>query len=118
MSNTQLTVGQTLWYVPTAWGGGQRPGCEVTVTKIGTRWATLDWPGRIDKRTWRADGGEYSSPGRCYLSREHHDAHQRTEKVWNALAKRIQYANVPVDATEAKIHQAAALLGIELGVIE
>ena len=47
-SAVTLVVGQKLWYVPSY--GYRRDGHEVTVEKIGPRWATLSGNcGRIDK---------------------------------------------------------------------
>jgi hypothetical protein len=116
---TEIKPGQTLWYVPRH--GEPR---EVTVEKIGRRWATLvdvgGWrPGRMDIKTmWLDDGAGYSSPGRCYLSREAHETAQRISKLWNALARRVSPAGIQSGVTEAAILEAAALLRIDLPVSE
>lgn len=87
-----LTVGQELWYVP---GNGRRrdPG-SVTVQKIGRVWAEISREGRISLETLWVDGGNYTSLGRCYLSKELHDAEILREQAWGMVyaLMRHQYA--------------------------
>lgn len=75
----KLTVGQTLWYVPSGRHGNPH---EITVEKVGRKWATCSRFLRIDMETLAADGGNYSSPGSCYLSKADHDAEVALEETW------------------------------------
>jgi hypothetical protein len=79
-----LTIGQKLWFVPDRRSGMAR---EVTVSKIGRKWASLDTWGdlRIDVSTLQADGRGYSSPGRCYFSHAAWEAEVALDAAWTAL---------------------------------
>lgn len=108
----ELKVGQKLWWVPNKrWGGPQR---EVTVEKVGRIWAHLNERNRIDKQTLIADGGEYSSPGRCYLSKAEYDEYIERVTTWNVFAATVRYKEMPDGVTVADITEAAKLLRIEL----
>ena len=109
-----IVVGQKLWYVPSY--GYRRDGHEVTVEKIGHRWATLagNW-GRIDKDTLWLDGGQHSSPGRCWLSREAYEESKAIEAAMRRLQEQIRYGRVvEPDVTLADIQAAAALLRVDI----
>lgn len=110
---SELTVGQKLWLVPQRGYGVPR---EVTVAKIGRKWATLDgWrESRIDKETLWMDGGVYTSPGRCYLSREEWEESQRLSGAWGVLKTLIADRwNRPDGVTIADMRAAANLLRVE-----
>ena len=114
MTTPKLTVGQTLYYEPDARWDHVRRG-EVTVAKIGRTWATLTDGRRIDLATWAIDGSGYTSPGRCYPSREAWMAERNRVVAWGRLRDLLQLKYVPPDSvTEAHIRDAAALLGIAL----
>jgi hypothetical protein len=81
MTRVPLTVGQELWLVPDR--GLAR---AVKVVKVGRKWADLDNRGRVDMATMALDGGEYSSPGRCYLSRDEHDREVELRIAWAYFA--------------------------------
>ena len=108
-----LVVGQTLWYVPSY--GYRRDGHEVSVEKIGRRWATLagNW-GRIDKDTLWLDGGQHSSLGRCWLSREAWEESKAIEAAIRRLEGKIRYGRVEPGVTLADIQAAAALLRVDI----
>lgn len=63
------TEGQTLWLVPSRYRHSGEPR-EVTITKVGRKWLTLNNGYRAAVDGLALDGGEYSSPGVCYLTRE------------------------------------------------
>ena len=109
-----LVVGQVLWYVQYRISRGDA-GHEVTIAKIGRKWAALDkgWP-RIDKDTLVADGGKYSSPGRCWLSKDDWERGKIADKAWNQLSGRVRHGLRPNHVTTSDIQAAAALLGIDL----
>lgn len=112
----KLTVGQKLWYVPRD-SREVSQSREVTVTKIGRKWAEIDmgwgrgW--RIDLDDWTVDGGNYSSPGRCHISREAWKAETERRRLWDGLFQ-PRYGGPPATVTTDAIYQAASLLGIEL----
>lgn len=108
-----MREGQTLWYVPAdmRWSKPR----EVTVTKIGRKWATLGNFGRVDITTMYVDGGDYPSPGRCYLSKEDYEVALSADRLWRKLVEKIGYKNRPMDVFADAIRQAAALLGVDLG---
>lgn len=108
----ELKVGQKLWWVPSQrYAGSQR---EVTVEKVGRIWAQLSERSRIDKQTLIADGGEYMSPGRCYLSKAEYDEHIERVTAWNSFVYTVRYQSMPDGVTIADITEAAKLLRIEL----
>lgn len=65
-----LKVGQQLWFVSSLRGGLAH---YVTVKKIGRKWADIGQRDRISLETLVADGGNFMSPGSCYLSKEEHE---------------------------------------------
>lgn len=108
-----LQVGQKLWYVPRHRGSGKPR--EVTVKKIGRIWAELDYGGRINIDTLEADGGQYPSPGRCYLSRADYERENYRERLWTALKGRLDRRyRAPADISADRIIQAAEILGVDL----
>jgi hypothetical protein len=108
-----LTVGQKLWFV---WADKRRGDPhEVTVTRIGRKWAYLDRyeTYRIDSNTLAVDGGAgRSSPGHCYLSREGYEASLARNRAWNDLRKEIDRRKRPAGVTVEQIAEARRLLGL------
>jgi hypothetical protein len=80
-------VGQTLWWEYSEMSRG--PGREVVITKIGRDWIYLNNRCRVDKRYLVADGGKYSPPGRCYLSKEAYAEMVELNKAWRDLRNAI-----------------------------
>lgn len=114
-----LTIGQELWFVP---NDRRSDPFLVIVHKVGHKWAGVtygrtgrDW-GRINIETLRMDGGEYPSPGRCYLSKAHYDLEMAREIAWSRIrhAMRNHYGDPPKTVTTEQIIQAAQLLGIDI----
>lgn len=86
-----LTVGQELWFVHRE----DRSGAPrtVTVTKVGRKWASIDyWGLRVDINTLVAQGNGYASPGRCWINREAWDAELEREAAWSKLRKYVDRA--------------------------
>lgn len=105
-----LTEGQKLWWVPTK---NQASSKEVTVTRIGHRWAYLNNKQRLDKNTLIADGGEYSSPGKCYLSESVYLEQVERDLAWLGLTNKLRKSYCrPDGVTIADIKAAFALLKI------
>lgn len=107
-----LRVGDKLWYVPRERRDGD--GREVTVAKIGRRWATMEgaWPLRIDMETLAADGGEYSSPGSCFASREAYEAYIALVAAWGDFVMRLTRWRPPAGVDLEWIEAARVRLGL------
>lgn len=104
----KLQEGQKLWWVYSSNRRGQPR--EVTVTKVGRKWAQLDNNCRIDIETLLADGGDYMSPGCCYLSKDIYDSGVALQKAWSEMKRDIQYASTPEGVTVVDIQAARTLL--------
>lgn len=103
-----LILGQQLFWV---FNNNARRKQDVTVKKIGRKWAELDNGYRIDLITWFADGKDCSSPGKCYLSKEVFDAELRCDIEWSNFRRSLSF-NLPKDCTIEKIKEARRILGI------
>ncbi len=81
-----IVVGQKLYYVPNRHNssGAAR---EVTVEKVGKKWIAIDFGHRIEIGTLIADGGKYSSPGCCFLSKKHYDEIVMLNVMWGDTRK-------------------------------
>ena len=108
----RLKVGDVLWYVPSTHYNRTAQGQSVTVTKVGRKWATLDgtWHDlRVDMDDgWRADGGEYRSPGRAYRSREAYEARVALSAAWEPFRRRVGATMTPPDSVDLEWISAAA----------
>jgi hypothetical protein len=82
MDETQLKVGQTLYFA-----SGQQwiPSGNVTVTRIGRKWAYLSNGRRMSKESFVVDGVGFTSPGCCWLSKEEHDAQLGRQRTWASI---------------------------------
>jgi len=65
-----------------------------TVLRVGRKWAVMDCR-RVNLETLEIDGGDYSSPGRCYLSQEHYEQENRRRRAWNELRYRVNDSGKP-----------------------
>ena len=110
----EYTVGQKLWFAPTQkWLGKPR---EVTIEKVGRKWLTLSNTYRVSVDDLTIDGGNASSPGRCYLSEEeHHNAIELAE-AWRELGHKVfnRYV-VPKGVTVETIERVKVMLFGEEG---
>ena len=107
-----FTVGQQLWYQPAHWGARETKGYLVTITKIGRKWLTVGRNLRVDKETLIADGGEYASPGGCYLSEaDYYDA-KNLDHQWAQLLHDIPRYTRPAHITIDQIKQVRCVLGL------
>lgn len=107
----KLEAGMTLWYVRRGRGFNDMPpedlGCEVRVVSVGRRWAALDNDVRIDMATLAADGGDYQSPGQCYVSQVAFQDHVRLNMAWHELRRLVQWeTRPPKGVTLAQVHNA------------
>ena len=102
------TVGQQLWYQPTQYGSARL----VTITKIGRKWLTVGLGLHVDKETLSADGGEYMSPGQCYLSEADYHAKVNLDHQWAQLLRDIPRYTRPAHITIDQIKQVRCVLGL------
>lgn len=108
-----LAVGQKLWFVSS---NNRRDEYEITVAKIGRKWIETGRGLRLDKSTLWADGGQYVSPGRAYVSRQAWDEEKALNAAWDALFQRIRNTyHRPEGVSVADIEAATALLFPALG---
>ena len=63
------------------------------ITKVGRKWITLEdadrYPTRFDAKTHRIDGGQYSSPGRVYASKEEYRETTEKQDLWRNFCSRL-----------------------------
>ena len=83
-----LKAGQELYLVPSRNRGNPR---RVVIEKVGRVWATLAGygEGRIDMDTLLVDGGDYSSPGVCYLSEEDYLKQKAKSRLWEKIQREV-----------------------------
>lgn len=105
-----LIVGQKLWWVPAQKHYPEAQ--EVTVVKIGRKWATIDLRNyRINIHTLRADGGDYLSPGHCYLDRATYEDERDREALYSSIRQRLG-GRCPAGVSLDDLRQAERLLGL------
>lgn len=111
MSNPHnLKVGQKLWFVGAR---GFRNEYEVEIINVGRVYASISRAGRIFLDTLLVDGGGYSSPGRCYLSRDAWDAEKSRDLAWANIRSAIsQQHSTPKDFDPIKLAEISKLLGV------
>jgi hypothetical protein len=95
-----LIVGQKLWFVPSDRRGNPY---KVTVEKVGRKWAYIGSRLRIDIETMWADGGEYSSPGRCYFSQEDHAREVSLIAAWHSFRQKLDHFHYPPKGIDESI---------------
>ena len=106
----KLTEGQKLWWVPLRSRYSKEK--EVTVLKVGRKWAQLDNRERIDIETLVVDAGQYSPNGCCYLSRDAYEQEYALGKAWEKLKSDLQYKQISNGVTISDIDAARKLLGL------
>lgn len=62
----------------------------VSITKVGRKWLELSNRYRAEKETLKLDGGAYSSPGQCYISKEEFDNVVFLNDKWNEFQRLIR----------------------------
>lgn len=101
-------VGQKLWFVSSHTRGKEY---EVTVSKVGRVWAHLGNRFRCDA-SGRVDGGNYSSPGHCYVSREAYELEKARLEAWLKFKRDLEHKQMPESLTIDDLAQIAASLEI------
>lgn len=89
------TKEQKLWMVPNVRYIGEP--CEVTIVKVGRKWLTLDNGYRAAIDTLVLDGGQFISPGRCYLTRKEWEETTALKDAWVKLRTDIDSNRQPPD---------------------
>jgi hypothetical protein len=81
-----IVPGQELWFVASDRRSCARNG-YVKVNAVGRKWITLGKQGqmRAHKDTLIVDGRGFSSPGRCYLTREEYETERANDAAWDSL---------------------------------
>ena len=82
----KLEVGQKLYFDPHQRYYEYMRG-EVTVTKVGRKWAELSNGRRISIETMLVDSSGYVSIGRCWLSEDEYAAAKELAVAWNCLRR-------------------------------
>ena len=103
-----LFKGKKLFWVA---NNNARIQADVTVLSIGRKWASLSNRERIDIKTLEADGRGYSSPGKCYESREAYELSIETQKAWSKLYNGLTWA-LPSGMTLEKINEIRSILSL------
>lgn len=90
---------------------------DVVITAIGRKWLTvkeLEWTReeRVDKEMLIVDGGQYSSPAKCYLSKQHYEDQLALNTAWDAFVELVHNnrIRIPQGGTVEAIEQAKRLL--------
>jgi len=103
----KLEVGQKLWYVPEDGRQDQR---EVKINSVGRKWAKTDYFLKVDINTLQVDGGQYSYPGKCYLSQEEYDNYMSMKRRWMDISRKIPLYDLPKGMTQEKIDMISMLI--------
>jgi hypothetical protein len=108
-----LSVGQVLWLVPYDKRMGNPH--EVTVTKVGRKWAEIDERHvRVNIETMAAKCGDYSR-GTCYVDRVAWEREQERQATWDKFHGAIRNSyRAPNGVTADQIREAAKTLNIVL----
>lgn len=111
MPDHKLTVGQKLWYVPDQMYSNRRPPDWVTIDKVGRKWVTVEPSlARFNVKTLSGDG---HNAGRCYLTKEEHDAYVGLRKASGEFRQHISNRWAPPSGiTLAQVTEAKRALGI------
>jgi hypothetical protein len=116
-----MITGQLLYYVPNATRTGRIT--ELRVKHVGRKWATLELPllpgarewGRCDLVTGEVDGKGYSSPGKCWNSKEEYERYAQLAQAWTVFRNRIDRAfNPPAGVTIEKLESVLDTLNLGL----
>jgi len=105
-----LNVGQELWFVHREKRSGEPR--TVKVTRVGRKWAHLDyWGHRIDITTLKADGNGYASPGQCWLNKAAWEAEVERTAAWGRLRQYMDRRwDAPEGVTKDRIEEVLASL--------
>lgn len=95
-------VGQEVWVLDTQrirHPNASTPLHKATISAIGRKWATIGRKERFDITNGQLDGGEYTSPGRVFLSPEAFQQEVRLNAAWSALGDAVRRHQPPTGVT-------------------
>lgn len=106
-----LGTGCELWYVPDSGLGLPH---QVSVGKVGRRWAEIGPRLKVDLETLRvwSNNGQHSW-GQCYTRREEYERTTWLGKAWRIIRDNIDWSP-PDNITPEQIEQIASILGLKL----
>ena len=106
-----FTVGQELF---ASFGRNRHKNeCTMTISKVGRKWLELDdGRYRANIETLDIDGGQDSSPGKCYVSKQDYDDEVALTEAWASLTRHFPLYSKPKHVTVEDIEQAKKLLGL------
>ncbi len=92
--STAFHVGQVVLVALTGNSRGPVRLVERKVTKVGRKWVTLEHDTRFEREGERGkfvlDGGDYSSPGRVYLSLQDYEDEEKLYTAWSLLRNVVE----------------------------
>lgn len=108
---SKFQVGQVLWYAP--YDRRNRPSV-IVVSSVGRKWVKFNRDSRrFDASTMEVDGGQYSSPGKIWMSREDYEADSRIQGEWGYLGRDVYFGKPAPGLTLDDIAQARKLLRLD-----
>lgn len=105
-----LKVGQNLFMVKSRDYGSVNERL-VVISKVGTKWAQLECGERVNLVGLFIDGGEYSSPGKCYLCEQEYIDIKEKEICWLKIYRSITH--VTPNCTLGELKEVARLLRVK-----
>jgi len=82
----KLAVGDKLYFFSSV---SYRTSRDVTVEKVGHKWATLSNGQRIELGEWSAHRGEYPPVGRCYENIEEYQEEVALRTEWDTFRRTL-----------------------------
>ena len=111
MNKAIYTEGQMLWMVPTG-NRYLKPGF-VKIVRVGRVWLTLDNGCRANIDGLMLDGGDYMSPGACYLTKEEWETEKALSAAWNSFRSDVdRERRIPAGITVQSIIDARKILDL------
>lgn len=111
MSDKKYKVGDTVYFDSDKQWHSSR---EVTIEKVGRSYLHLSSGYRANKKNLQVTDGEYGI-GWLHPSKAVCDAIHARSNAWHVLRNKISRNELSDNITTEAIHEAAKLLGIELG---
>ncbi len=106
-----LYVGQELIVAP-ARHSHKKQSYKITVESIGRKFANCEYSTRVYLKTLEIDGGQYSSPGKCFISEIEYANELEREHIWKQIQKATSDFS-PTNHSLSVMKAVAFLLGIK-----
>lgn len=107
---SKIKVGDTLWYVKRR--NGYNDECEVTVIKVGRKWATISTNERMDLESMSVEAPYYAGHTQCYTTKQDYANEQEAKEKWEIIRGKIEFTYSPA-LSLASVNKIMELLGIE-----